>query len=83
VLRRVLDPAFRRASARRDCPPVRVQLIRREARGFADSEAHGIVDEFARPARLIMSSDATRNPVLRCIYHGWKFDVDGNWASIR
>ena len=22
--------------------------------------------------------DATKSAVLRCIYHGWKYDVEGN-----
>jgi len=58
-----------------DCAPVRVQLLGEELVAFRDSEGG---------SGLLTSSAPTRGPTLlgrneesglRCVYHGWKFDV--------
>ena len=37
-----------------------------------------MLDEYCSHRRASSFSRATRNAGLRCLYHGWKFDVDGN-----
>ena len=62
-----------------DCTPVRVSLLGERLIAFRDTDGRvGVVDEHC-PHRL-SSLYFGRNEEcgIRCIYHGWKFDVDGN-----
>jgi phenylpropionate dioxygenase-like ring-hydroxylating dioxygenase large terminal subunit len=62
-----------------DGEPVRVQLLGEKLVAFRDTEGRiGLLDEFC-PHRLV-SLWFGRNEAcgLRCVYHGWKFDVEGN-----
>jgi phthalate 4,5-dioxygenase len=66
-----------------DCPPVRVKLLGEELVAFRDSSGRlGLLDEYC-PHRLT-SLFLGRNEEcgLRCVYHGWKFDVDGNCVDM-
>ena len=61
-----------------DCPPVRVKLLGEDLVAFRDSQGRiGLLDEHC-PHRL-PSLFLGRNEEngLRCVYHGWKFDVAG------
>ena len=61
-----------------DCTPVRVSLLGERLIAFRDTDGRvGVVDEHC-PHRL-SSLYFGRNEEcgIRCIYHGWKFDVDG------
>lgn len=62
-----------------DCTPVRIRLLGEPLLAFRDTNGRvGVVDEHC-PHRL-SSLFYGRNEEcgLRCVYHGWKFDVDGN-----
>ncbi len=62
-----------------DCPPVRLRLMSEDLVAFRDTAGRvGILDEFCphRLASLWLGRNEEHG--LRCIYHGWKFDVDGN-----
>src|SRR3984893_14428584 len=62
-----------------DCPPVRVQLLGEKLVGFRDSEGRiGLVDEFRPHRRASLWFGRNEESGLRCIYHGWKFDVGGD-----
>src|SRR6266568_8164315 len=66
-----------------DCPPKRVKLLGEELVAFRDTNGRlGLLDEFC-PHRLT-SLFLGRNEEcgLRCVYHGWKFDVDGNCVDM-
>src|SRR5579883_448956 len=66
-----------------DCPPVRVKLLGEELVAFRDTNGRvGLLDEYC-PHRLT-SLFLGRNEEcgLRCVYHGWKFDVDGNCVDM-
>jgi nitrite reductase/ring-hydroxylating ferredoxin subunit len=80
VLRRYWIPAFlARELPEPDCPPVRVQLLGERLVGFRDSQGRiGLVDEFCPHRRASLWFGRNEESGLRCIYHGWKFDVDGN-----
>ena len=61
-----------------DCPPVRLRILGENLLAFRDTQGRvGLVDE-ACPHRLA-SLFWGRNEEcgLRCVYHGWKFDVTG------
>ena len=62
-----------------DCPPVRVQLLGEDLVAFRDTEGRiGLVDEFCPHRRVSLFFGRNEECGLRCVYHGWKFDVEGN-----
>ncbi len=66
-----------------DCPPVRVRLLGESLVAFRDTEGRiGLLDELC-PHRLA-SLYFGRNEAcgLRCVYHGWKFDVEGRCTDM-
>jgi len=66
-----------------DCTPVRIRLLGEPLIAFRDTDGRvGVVDEHC-PHRL-SSLFFGRNEEcgIRCIYHGWKFDVDGNCVDM-
>jgi len=61
-----------------DCPPVRVRLLGEDLVAFRDSEGRiGLFDEFCPHRRVSLYYGRNEECGLRCIYHGWKFDVTG------
>ena len=61
-----------------DGNPVRVKLLGEELVAFRDTNGSvGLVGEFFphRGASLLYARNEENG--LRCIYHGWKYDVDG------
>ncbi|MCY4581220.1 MAG: Rieske 2Fe-2S domain-containing protein, partial [Chloroflexi bacterium] len=61
-----------------DCSPVRLRLLGEDLVAFRDTSGRvGVLDEYC-PHRLT-SLWLGRNEAngLRCVYHGWKFDVTG------
>src|SRR5579872_2142804 len=66
-----------------DCPPVRVRLLGEDLVAFRDSDGRvGLLDEFCphRLASLFLGRNEECG--LRCVYHGWKFDVAGNCVDM-
>jgi phthalate 4,5-dioxygenase len=84
MLRRYWHPALLSEEvAERDGPPVRVRLFGQDYVAFRDSNGEvGLLDA-ACPHRLA-SLGLGRNEEggLRCIYHGWKFDVRGRCVDM-
>jgi phthalate 4,5-dioxygenase oxygenase subunit len=61
-----------------DCPPVRVRLLGEDLVAFrASNGTIGMLDEFCphRGASLWLGRNEENG--LRCVYHGWKYDVTG------
>ncbi len=66
-----------------DCPPVRVTLLGEDLVAFRDSEGHlGILDAYCAHRRSRMFHGRNEESGLRCIYHGWKYDVAGNCVDM-
>jgi phenylpropionate dioxygenase-like ring-hydroxylating dioxygenase large terminal subunit len=66
-----------------DCPPLRVRLLGENLIAFrATSGAVGIVANSCphRGASLFFGRNEEEG--LRCVYHGWKFDIDGNCVDM-
>ncbi len=62
-----------------DGPPVRVRLLGEDLVAFRDSEGRiGLLDEFCAHRRVSLFFGRNEECGLRCVYHGWKYDVDGN-----
>jgi phthalate 4,5-dioxygenase oxygenase subunit len=66
-----------------DCPPVRVQLLSEKLLAFRDSEGRlGLIDEFCAHRGVSLWFGRNEECGLRCAYHGWKFDVNGQCVDV-
>lgn len=62
-----------------DSPPVRVKLLGEQLIAFKDSLGRiGLLDEFCSHRTASLFFGRNEECGLRCAYHGWKYDVDGN-----
>src|SRR5262249_54710999 len=65
-----------------DCPPVRVKLLGEELVAFRDSRGRiGLLDERCPHRQASLFLGRNEDCGLRCVYHGWKFDVEGAWGA--
>ncbi|MGH9326522.1 MAG: Rieske 2Fe-2S domain-containing protein [Terriglobia bacterium] len=61
-----------------DCPPVRIRLLGEDLIAFRDTDGRvGLMDEFCPHRRASLFWGRNEECGLRCVYHGWKFDVTG------
>jgi phenylpropionate dioxygenase-like ring-hydroxylating dioxygenase large terminal subunit len=66
-----------------DCPPVRVKLLSERLIAFRDSSNRfGLVDEFCAHRGVSLWFGRNEEDGLRCSYHGWKYDVNGQCVEI-
>jgi phenylpropionate dioxygenase-like ring-hydroxylating dioxygenase large terminal subunit len=62
-----------------DCPPARVKLLGEELIAFRDSEGRiGLLGEHCAHRGTSLFFGRSEECGLRCVYHGWKYDVEGN-----
>ncbi len=62
-----------------DGTPVRVRLLGEDLVAFRDSEGRlGVLDEYCPHRRASLALGRNEECGLRCLYHGWKIDVEGN-----
>lgn len=62
-----------------DGPPVKVRLLGEDLVVFRDSDGRlGVLDEYCPHRRASLVFGRNEECGLRCLYHGWKMDVDGN-----
>ncbi len=62
-----------------DCTPLKVRLLGEDMVVFRDSNGRlGVLDEKCPHRRASLVFGRNEDCGLRCLYHGWKFDVDGN-----
>jgi phthalate 4,5-dioxygenase oxygenase subunit len=61
-----------------DCAPIRVRVLGEDLIAFRDTNGHvGLVDEWCPHRRASLFWGRNEECGLRCVYHGWKFDVNG------
>ena len=66
-----------------DCPPVRVKLLSERLIAFRDSDGrYGLMDEFCAHRGVSLWFARNEESGLRCSYHGWKYDVNGQCVEI-
>ncbi len=59
-----------------DCPPVQVRLLGEELVAFRESNGRiGLMDEHCSHRGTSLFYGRNEECGLRCIYHGWKYDV--------
>jgi phthalate 4,5-dioxygenase oxygenase subunit len=62
-----------------DCPPTRVKLLGEELVAFRDTHGRiGLIGEHCAHRGTSLFFGRNEECGLRCVYHGWKYDVDGN-----
>ena len=65
--------------AERDGTPVRARLLGENLVVFRDTEGRiGVLDEHCPHRKASLVFGRNEECGLRCLYHGWKFDVEGN-----
>ena len=61
-----------------DCDPVRVRILGENLVAFKDTHGHiGLLANECPHRRVSLYFGRNEEGGLRCVYHGWKFDVDG------
>lgn len=66
-----------------DGPPVRVRLLGEDLLAFRNSEGQpALVDRYCPHRRVSLFFGRNEECGIRCVYHGWKFDVDGNCVDM-
>jgi phthalate 4,5-dioxygenase len=62
-----------------DCAPARVRLLGEELVAFRDTRGRiGLIGEHCAHRGTSLFYGRNEECGLRCIYHGWKYDVEGN-----
>ncbi|MCZ4317116.1 Rieske 2Fe-2S domain-containing protein [Comamonadaceae bacterium G21597-S1] len=62
-----------------DGKPIRARLFGEDLVVFRDTEGRiGVMDEYCPHRRASLVFGRNENCGLRCLYHGWKMDVQGN-----
>jgi phthalate 4,5-dioxygenase oxygenase subunit len=65
--------------AERDRAPVRVRILGEDLVAFRDTHGRlGVLGEHCPHRRASLALGRNEECGLRCLYHGWKMDVDGN-----
>jgi phthalate 4,5-dioxygenase oxygenase subunit len=66
-----------------DCPPLRIRLLGENLIAFrATSGAVGVIQNSCPHRGASMFFGRNEEEGLRCVYHGWKFDVAGNCVDM-
>ncbi|MGE3709053.1 MAG: Rieske 2Fe-2S domain-containing protein, partial [Hyphomicrobiaceae bacterium] len=66
-----------------DCPPVRVKLLSERLLAVRDSDGrYGLIDEFCPHRGASLWFGRVEECGIRCPYHGWKFDVEGQCLEV-
>ena len=66
-----------------DCPPVRLRLLGEDLVAYRDTnDSVGILDNYCPHRRASLFFGRNEECGLRCVYHGWKFDGEGNCVDM-
>ncbi|HEX3246774.1 MAG TPA: Rieske 2Fe-2S domain-containing protein [Chloroflexota bacterium] len=66
-----------------DCEPLEVKLLGEELVAFRDTAGQvGLLDRYCPHRRASMWLGRNEEHGLRCVFHGWKFDVEGRCVEM-
>jgi nitrite reductase/ring-hydroxylating ferredoxin subunit len=83
MLRRYWIPVCISEELVADGKPLRIRLLSEDLVAFRDSEGKvGLVDEACPHRGTSLYYGINEGCGLRCVYHGWKFDVEGNCVDL-
>lgn len=78
LMRRFWMPALLTQELERDGRPVRIRLLGEDLVAFMDTEGKiGLLDEHCPHRGTSLALGVNGECGLRCLFHGWKFDVTG------
>jgi phthalate 4,5-dioxygenase len=79
LMRQYWIPALKSSELKADGEPVRLMLLSEKLIAFRDSSGRvGIMDHRCPHRCASLFFGRNEEGGIRCVYHGWKFDVDGN-----
>ncbi len=62
-----------------DCPPIRVKIMGEDLLLFRDTNGRtGLIEPFCAHRGADLFFGRNEECGIRCIYHGWKYDIHGN-----
>ena len=65
--------------AKPDCPPIRLKVMGEDLLLFRDSNGKtGLIEPFCAHRGADLFFGRNEECGIRCIYHGWKYDIHGN-----
>ena len=83
LFRRFWLPALIPNELSSDGVPVRLRIMSEDLVAFRDTNGKvGIIDAYCPHKRAPLFFGRNEECGLRCVYHGWKFDVDGNCVEM-
>jgi phthalate 4,5-dioxygenase oxygenase subunit len=83
LMRQYWIPAFMANEVEADGPPLRVMLLGERLIGYRDSDGRvGLMAEACPHRGASMFFGRNEESGLRCVYHGWKFDVTGSCVDM-
>jgi phenylpropionate dioxygenase-like ring-hydroxylating dioxygenase large terminal subunit len=66
-----------------DCTPVKLKIMSEDLIAFRDTDGKvGLVDAYCPHRGAPMFFARNEESGLRCVYHGWKFDVNGDCVDM-
>src|SRR5205085_5428486 len=66
-----------------DSPPVEIRVLGEDLVAFRDTNGRvGVVDAHCAHRRANLFWGRNEECGIRCVYHGWKFDVDGQCVDM-
>src|SRR5437763_5677765 len=79
LMRRYWLPALACSELKADGDPVRLMLLGEKLIAFRDSRGRvGVMDQRCPHRCASLFFGRNEEGGMRCVYHGWKFDVEGN-----
>ncbi|MFD1708941.1 Rieske 2Fe-2S domain-containing protein [Siminovitchia sediminis] len=83
MFRRYWIPALRSEELEKDGKPQRIRLLGEDLVAFRDTRGKvGLIDERCPHRGTSLYYGINADCGLRCMYHGWKFDTEGNCMEI-
>ena len=68
---------------RSDGDPIRTRTLGEDLVAFRDTQGRiGLLEEYCPHRRVSLFFGRNEECGLRCVYHGWKFDVDGHCVDM-
>ena len=83
LFRRYWIPALQSEELEKDGKPKRIKLLGEDLVAFRDTEGKGgLIDERCPHRGTSLYYGINEGCGIRCMYHGWKFDTNGNCTEI-
>jgi phenylpropionate dioxygenase-like ring-hydroxylating dioxygenase large terminal subunit len=83
LMRRYWLPALASSELKADGDPVRLMLLGEKLIAFRDSSGRvGVMDHRCPHRCASLFFGRNEHDGMRCVYHGWKFDVEGNCVDM-